>query len=73
MGGRVGQGPSWSGAEFVRGRDVQLQPQLASDTPRPLYGPKIPSQPSIYPRYIDWKPAILETCQCYSHILRKEI
>ena len=23
-GGRVGQGPGWLGAEFVRGRDVQL-------------------------------------------------
>ena len=23
-GGRVGQGPSWLGAELVRGRDVQL-------------------------------------------------
>ena len=30
--GRVGHGPSWLGAEFVRGRDVQLPSHLSSTT-----------------------------------------
>ena len=30
-GGRVGQGPSWLGAELVRGRDVQLAQQRSQN------------------------------------------